>query len=160
MSTTPGADIRGNVSPMRLGKNCPEIFDQPVNTLEQRMIAAREREISMEEFLRDFFESEVAVLVPEGQFGVRDGIRCLVDHSILFSLTYSGHAVVGLFTDVSRAEPVRKLHPEFRFAAMVNAGSMIRGLQPGHGFAINPYWDINMEWNGEQTEWIKTILLR
>ena len=139
MGNATGDDIRGSGRPMRLGKNCPGIFDQPANFLEQRMVAARAGEIPMGEFLREFFESKVAVLVPEGQFEERGGVCRLGDNPMLFTLSYPGHAVAGLFTDTSRTAPVTKLHPAFRFAVMVNAGSLIRKLGPGHGFAINPY---------------------
>lgn len=61
---------------------------------------------------------------------------------------------------MERGKPTRDLHPEFRFAAKVQAGDFLLGLAGDFGLVINPYWDVNLEWNNQQVARILATMKR
>jgi hypothetical protein len=143
-----------------LGKGNPGKFEGPLNPLEQALISLRQREIAAPKFLEYLFNSEVYIAVPEEklQGSVRGGQ--LSGTPTLFTITYPTFVCLCFYTHVSRLKPTHDQYPAFRYAVSARAGDILLGIQGNFGLIINPYWDINLEWNAEQVGAIKKMLVK
>lgn len=150
-------------APIRLAKGNPGVFDAPKNQLEVALVAYRMRQIEVTQFLEELFNGEIFILPLAKDLAAsewHEGKITLAKDSALFCLNYPEYSAVGLYTSVERAKPTFDLHPEFRFAAKVPAGDFLLGLTGNFGLAINPYWDVNMEWNNQQFARIRSMMKR
>lgn len=147
--------------PMRLGKGNPGIFDKPLNPLEEALIAARQRGISMMEFFGFFLNSSAYVLVPEVRAGEsRGGSLTLSRDTSLFSITYPEYTCLCFYSSIERTKPTLEMYPDFKYAVKVTAGNLVSSLKEGAGLIINPYWDVNLEWTAEQVTYIRKAIVR
>ena len=146
-----------------MGKGHPGTFDYPKNSLEEALIAFRERRLDAPSFLEELLNSEVYVLPLQGDLIRRSsegGGPTLSKNPTLFCMNYPKYSAIGLFTASERATPICKLHPEFRIATAVQAGRFLLGLEGDFGIVINPYWDVNIEWTNEQVQQILGMVRR
>jgi hypothetical protein len=147
--------------PIRLGKGHPGVFDGPKNQLETALVAARARTIGMPQFIEALFNSDVYVLpLAKDLVGEPSGGIALAKSPTLFCMNYPEYSALAIYSAPERAKPTTDLHPEFRFAAKVQAGDFLLGLSGAFGLVINPYWDVNMEWNAEQMARISAMMKR
>jgi hypothetical protein len=146
--------------PMKLGTGMPGKFERAVNDLELALVACRERRNQIPQFLEILFNSSVFVLPRHDSFeGDGDAIR-LKASPHLFSITYPEYVALAFYTSPERAKPTSDRFPDFRFAAQVHAGDFLSGLQGRVGLVINPYWDINLEWDAAQMDRIRQMMRR
>lgn len=147
--------------PVRLGKGHPGIFDTPQNPLEVALVAVRARKIQVPQFLEELFNSDVYVL-PQAKdlVGEQDGQMILSRSPTLFCVKYPEYSALGIYSSSERAKPTYDLHPDFRFAAKVQAGDFLLGLTGDFGLVINPYWDVNLEWSNQQVARILGMMKR
>lgn len=145
---------------MRLAQGMPGKFDGPENDLERVLVAFRQREIDAPRFLESLFNSQIFVL-PKKEDLVADGERIgLAKDPHLFSITYPEYVALAIYTSPTRAKPTTDQYADFRFAVQVHAGQFLAGLAGRCGLVINPYWDINIEWNADQMDRIKGMMRR
>lgn len=150
-------------APIALGKGNPGVFDGPKNDLERALLAVRNREMETLDFLEYLLNSNVFIAVPDGQFREDGGEMKLVGNPILFSMCYEKYTAVAVFTHQSRIDPVQRLHPEFHYAVEMPAADIIlkgSGLSGSFGLAINPYWDVNLEWSAEQMDGLREMIAK
>lgn len=147
--------------PVPLGKGHPGVFDSPKNPLEAALVAVRARQIQIPEFLEELFNSDVFVLPLATDFVTgQDGSLTLSKTPTFFCMNYPEYSALGLYTSQERAKPTCDLHPEFRFATKVPAGEFLLKLTGNFGLMINPYWDVNLEWNNQQVARILAMIER
>jgi hypothetical protein len=149
--------------PMKTGKGHPGTFDAPKNPLEESLIAFRERRLEATRFLEELLNSEIYVLPLHSDIvesSSEGGGLALSKTPTIFCMNYPEYAAIGLFTAPERAKPTCDLHPEFRFATAVQAGSFLLGLKGDFGIVLNPYWDVNIEWTNEQVRRILGMIRR
>ena len=152
-----GAMARG---PIPLGKGTIGTFTSPENELERVLVAFRQREASIPDLLDALFNSTIFVVTVEPGLAWADNKPQLVPNASLFSMIYPEFNALGIFTSLSRTLPVSREHAEFRFAVAVPAGEFLSGLTGRFGLIINPYWDMNLQWNPEQVERIRAMMRR
>lgn len=124
-------------------------------------MAFRRRELPAPRFLEELFNSEVYIL-PRAQdllaAPVRDGKFELSKNPTLFCLHYPGYSALAMYTSRERARPTYELYPEFRLGAQVHAGDFLLGLRGDFGLVLNPYWDVNLEWDHQQLARILAVM--
>jgi hypothetical protein len=150
-------------SPTRLGKGHPGTFDAPKNRLEEIMIGFRNREVDGPTFFEELFNSPIFILPLHQDIVAAESAPdqlALSKAPTLFCMHYPEYTAIGLYTCPERAKPTCDLHPEFRFATQVHAGNFLLGLKGDFGLVINPYWDVNMEWNCQQVSKILSMMRR
>lgn len=145
---------------MRLAQGMPGKFDGPENDLERVLVAFRQREIDAPRFLECLFNSQIFVLPKKEDLGAGDGQPGLAKNPHLFSITYPEYVALAIYTSPTRAKPTADQYPDFRFAVQMHAGQFLSGLAGRCGLVINPYWDINIEWNADQMDRIKGMMRR
>ena len=92
---------------------------------------------------------------------MRDGARIkLGKDPHLFCINYPAYSALAIYTSTGRIKPTTDQYPEFHLAVEVPAGQFICGLASRSGLVINPYWDINLEWNADQMDRIKEMMRR
>lgn len=144
--------------PLRHGKGHPRVFEGPKNRIEEALIAMRIRKIETTCFLVEFFNSQIYVL-PLAKDLVRSPEKMTLSESpILFCMNYPEYSAIAVYTSPERAKPTCDLHPDFRYATEVNARDFLSSLKGDFGLVINPYWDINVEWNSQQVTAILAML--
>lgn len=146
---------------MRLAKGNPGTFDAPKNSLEVALVAMRTRQIGIPRFLEELFNGNAYVLpLLKDLNGGDNGEFTLSQNPTLFCMTCPEYVALAIYTSPERAKPTFDLHPEFRFAAKVEAGDFLLGLTGRTGLVINPYWDVNMEWSDRQFAQIRAMMKR
>ncbi len=70
------------------------------------------------------------------------------------------HVALAIYTSAIRINPTKEQYPEFRLAVVVPKGKFLFGLAGRSGLVINPYWDINLEWNADQMDRIREMMPR
>ena len=144
--------------PMSLGEGMPGKCTGPENDLERVLLAFRQRQIPVQDFLESLFNAQVFILPKQADLA-RDGARIkLVADPHLFSITYPEYVALAIYTSHVRIQPTKDQYPEFRLAVEVHAGQFLSGLASRCGLVINPYWDINIEWNADQMDRIKQMM--
>jgi hypothetical protein len=145
-------------TPIALGKGNPGVFDEPKNELEKAIIAVRNRELPAPKFIEYFLNSTVYVAVPAGQFQKTEKGISLVQNPTLFTITYPEYTCLCFYSHESRLKPTYDQFPDFKYAVAICAGDLIIGIQNHIGLVINPYYDINLEWNADQVARIKEMI--
>lgn len=144
--------------PIRTGKGHPGTFEGPVNDLERAIVAVRNRDLPTPKFIEYFLNANAFVAVPEGQFEkTEDGVK-LVRNPTLFTVSYPEYTCIAFYSDESRLKPTSDQFPEFRYAVSVCVGDLVMGIPSSFGLIINPYWDVNLEWNAQQVAGIKKMI--
>ncbi len=133
-------------------------FGKPQNELEEHIFNFRNREIEAQTFILNFLNSFAYVCTKEGQFKNENGQIQLVQNPFLFTITNPNYASLCFYSENNRINPTVEKYPEFKYAVKVRAGDLIMGLQPGMGIILNPYWEVNLEWNPSQIEQIKAMV--
>lgn len=146
--------------PIRLAQGMPGKFEAAENELENKLMAFRHRQIDSTRFLEILFNSEVFVLPQKDSFEQSGDKIVLAKKPTVFCLNYPDHFALAIYTSHTRIKPTTDKYPEFRFAATVHAGDFLSNIASRSGLVINPYWDINLEWNPNQVEQIKGMLRR
>lgn len=155
-ATPPAAEEKK--APMRLAKGAASAFGEPKNELEEKILAARNRDISMQQFLEYFLNAEAFVLAPEGQFEMgEDQKPRLVKNPSLFTMTYN-ETCLCFYSHTDRMKPTTDKYPDFRYGIAIKAGDFLSSIQGGFGVIINPLYDTNMEWSSDQVEAIKELI--
>jgi hypothetical protein len=149
--------------PVRIGKGHPGTFDAPKNRLEEILIGFRNREVEGSRFFEELFNSSVYILalhqdIVEAQ--IEPDKIAWSKSPTLFCMNHPEYSSIGLYTSPERGKPTCDLHPEFRFAIKVQAGDFLLSLKGDFGLVINPYWDINLEWNNQQVREILSMMRR
>lgn len=150
----------GAEEPIRLGEGALGTFAGAENELERVLMAFRQRQAGIPELLDALFNSTIFVVTNEPGLAWESNQPRLVSHASIFCMKYPEFDALGIFTSVSRTIPVSKEHPEFRFAVALHAGDFLSGLSGSFGMIINPYWDINLQWNVEQVNRIRAMMKR
>lgn len=147
--------------PMRLAQGMPGKFEGPENELEQMVVAFRQRQIDAPRFLGILFNSQVFVLPQKDSFEQSEDKKIVLRKDPhLFSITYPEYVALAIYTSKTRIKPTMDKFPDFRFSATVHAGDFLSNIVSRSGLVINPYWDINLEWNPGQMEQIKGMIHR
>jgi hypothetical protein len=146
--------------PMRLAQGMPGKFEGPENDLESKLMAFRHRQIDAPRFLEFLFNSQVFVLPQKDSFEQSGDKIVLAKDPHLFSITYPEYVALAVYTSKTSIKPTMDQYPDFRFAATVQTGGSLSNIASHSGLVINPYWDINLEWNPSQTEQIKGMIHR
>ncbi|MFZ1983664.1 MAG: SseB family protein [Desulfatitalea sp.] len=109
---------------------------EPVNKLEESLLAAQNGEISLTIFMQKLFES--AIYVPSTEEVQSDGQG-------LQPLFYDrrGDSMVAIFTDLSRITEDFKRHANYCLG--IAARRFIFGLPKGFGIVINPSHPVGLE---------------
>ena len=144
--------------PIPLGKGHPGTFDEPKNDLERALLAARNREISAQQFLEYFLNSNVLVAVPDGQIVKESDQVKLISNPTLFTITYPEYVALCFYTHESRLKPTNDQFPDFRYAVSLVAGDFILNAAGSFGVVINPYWDVNLEWSAAQIDRLNQMI--
>jgi hypothetical protein len=133
-------------------------FTDPINELEHAIIAKSRGEIDVYKFIEILFNSNIAVVVPDGQFTMTDGTAALVENPRMFSIMEPGINFLAFFSSAQRAARVKEKYPEYRYAVALHAGDLLMSLGSGYGLIINPGWDINFRWSPDQVAAIKKMI--
>ncbi len=107
----------------------------PGNALETALVAAKQGELRLVEFLPVLLESDVVVPsaneVLAGGYGLRP---------LLFDR--DGTPMVAIFSSAERAKPFEAQAPH---ALVVKARTFLAGLAPQAGVVLNPGWDQGLD---------------
>ncbi|SEO88724.1 SseB family protein [Aquisalimonas asiatica] len=111
---------------------------EPLNDLEQDLLAAHTGEMDTVEFMQRMAESQVALLVDQefAESQHPEGVQPLVLQGD------DGEGLLAVFTAPARGYPVTEEHPEFAFSVEVSFAWAVHSTWDGMGVVVNPGWAV------------------
>ena len=114
----------------------------PKNALEKALLKAKSDGSSMGAFLTELVRSNVFVLADKAGYS-ESGFDPSINLCVLTNR--SGSSVVPVFTAQELATPWHERQAHFRYGILVDAASLINGLESGVGLVLNPGTTVGVE---------------
>ena len=114
----------------------------PTSPLEHSLLKAKRDASSMGEFFTELVRSNVFVLADQAA-SPQSGFDSSINLCVLKNK--SGSSVVPAFTAREMATPWHERQPQFRYGILVDAASLINGLESGVGLVLNPGQPVGVE---------------
>lgn len=114
----------------------------PTSSLEHALLKAKNDAGSMGEFFAEFVRSNIFVLADRSVYS-EAGFDPSINLCVLTNK--SGSSVVAAFTAREMATRLHESQPRFRYGILVDATSLINGLESGVGLVLNPGHPVGVE---------------
>ncbi len=124
-------------------------FD-PQNAFERKLVAFKNKEIPISEFLIDLMNSNQHILSQTTETS-----KALVIHN------KSKHPVLPIYTSGMRANPTIENMPAYKCLLQIHVGDFLMQVKDSIGIVMNPFWkEGGLEWSPDQIDQLKNDLLR
>lgn len=114
---------------------------EPVNLLEEKLIALYRKEITIPEFLGILLESQVIILADRDV----DITGPDMHFNPLAINSSMGFDALAIFTSLDRAKRAFLRYPGYGFAVAVDTSWFLQGAYENAGIALNPGWPYGFE---------------
>ena len=131
-----------------------EVFE-PHNSLESKLLAAQEGQISAEEFMRELVSAQVFMPVRD-----KYGIEGFQDSREAVPLTLkddAGEQIVVLFTSPERAKPFLADYPEYEGGLLAEFSWVIEKVGTGIGISLNPGSAVGIDMAADMLEQLASL---
>jgi hypothetical protein len=120
----------------------------PHNDLETRLAQVHAGELDPVSFVRQLVDEQVFMPVEDETHNIK-GFQRSAHAKPLVVADESGQQVLLVFTSPERAKPFLEDFPQYRGGLLVEFSWLLRRLAGGHNIALNPGFDIGMDFDAE-----------
>jgi hypothetical protein len=129
--------------------------DEPLNELENQLLSLMRGEISQEDFLRDFLDSHLYILVDgEPQGGVLGDRKPMV-----IAANEQAPRMLAVFSAPTRATRMLVAFPEYAHPILVDCSWVLEHIGPRMGISFNPGCQSGFELAAEGAHELQKALL-
>lgn len=120
----------------------------PHNDLELRLAQVHTGELDPVSFVRQLIDEQVFLPVEDDSHAIK-GFQRSTQARPLVVADEDGERVLPVFTSPERAKPFLEDFPRYRGGLLVEFSWLLRRLAGGHNIALNPGFDIGMDFDAE-----------
>lgn len=124
-----------------------EIFE-PKNELEQKLLAAANGELDVEELIGGLLDQQVFMPVEDEDSGIQGFQRSLRARPLVVQDEEGVHVLV-LFSSPERGKVVMQEFPKFGGGLLAEFRWVLERIDAGAGVTINPGWDVGIDLDPE-----------
>lgn len=120
-----------------------EVFE-PKNELEQKLLAAANGEVDVDELISGLLDDQVFMPVEDEESGIQGFQRSLLARPLVVQDEEGVHVLV-LFSSPERAKVVKEEFPKFGGGLLADFRWVLERIDAGAGVSINPGWDVGID---------------
>lgn len=120
----------------------------PHNALEEQLAAVHAGQLDPESFVRQLVDQQLFMPVRDEKHAIQ-GFQRSTQAEPLVIEDADGERVLVVFTSPERAKPLVEHFPEFSGGLLTEFSWLLRRLGGGVPIALNPGWDIGMDFDAE-----------
>jgi hypothetical protein len=124
-----------------------EIFE-PKNVLEQKLLAAANGELDVDELIGGLLDEQVFMPVEDEDSGIQGFQRSLRARPLVVQDEEGVHVLV-LFSSPERGKVVMQEFPKFGGGLLADFRWVLERIDAGAGVTINPGWDVGIDLDPE-----------
>jgi hypothetical protein len=120
----------------------------PHNDLEEQLVAVHKGILDAETFVTKLLDQQLFMPVRDEKDAIQ-GFQRSTQAEPLVIEDEEGERVLVLFTSPERAKPVVEHFPDFQGGLLTEFSWLLRRIGGGFPIALNPGWDIGMDFDAE-----------
>jgi len=120
----------------------------PHNDLEEQLVAVHKGILDAETFVTKLLDQQLFMPVRDEKDAIQ-GFQRSTQADPLVIEDEEGERVLVLFTSPERAKPVVEHFPDFQGGLLTEFSWLLRRIGGGFPIALNPGWDIGMDFDAE-----------
>ncbi len=120
----------------------------PHNDLEEQLVAVHKGILDAETFVAKLLDQQLFMPVRDEKDAIQ-GFQRSTQAQPLVIEDEAGERVLVLFTSPERAKPVVEHFPDFQGGLLTEFSWLLRRIGGGFPIALNPGWDIGMDFDAE-----------
>lgn len=120
----------------------------PHNTLEQQLVAVHAGELDPEGFVRELLDQQIFMPVRDEKNAIQ-GFQRSTQAEPLIIEDEDGERVLVVFSSPDRAKAFVEHFPDFKGGLLVEFSWLLRRIGGGVPIALNPGWDIGMDFDAD-----------
>jgi hypothetical protein len=120
----------------------------PHNDLEEQLVAVHKGILDAETFVTKLLDQQLFMPVRDEKDAIQ-GFQRSTQADPLVIEDEAGERVLVLFTSPERAKPIVEHFPDFQGGLLTEFSWLLRRIGGGFPIALNPGWDIGMDFDAE-----------